>query len=127
MIGRRCVVSDFTRVRPSVFHVDDEESTSPPLEVRRLIRLSAHKANIIIPITNNRAAILTSFHFMRKWQELYRVQQPVANLVPPESSLPVVPYDSHYTDDDKIDTNQVVEYLGENHNTKNEYKGCYSH
>ena len=52
----------------------------------------------------------------------------LADLVPPESSLVmVVPYDCHYTDDDEIDTNQVVEYLGKNHNNETEYKAGYPH
>ena len=38
-----------------------------------------------------------------------------------------VRYDSNYTDDDKIDTNQIVKYLGENHNNNPEYKAYYSH
>jgi len=47
---------------------------------------------------------------------------------PPQSSLlMVVPYDSHYTDDDEIDTNQVVKYLGENHDNETEYKAGYPH
>jgi len=39
----------------------------------------------------------------------------------------VVPYDCHYTDDDEIDTNQVVEYLGKNHNNETEYEAGYPH
>jgi hypothetical protein len=39
----------------------------------------------------------------------------------------VVAYDSQYTDDDKVDTNQVVEYLGENHNDNAEYETGYPH
>ena len=79
-------------------------------------------------MTTNMCIKLTSFYFIQKWQELYRVQQPVADLVPPESSLMMeVRYDSNYTDDDKIDTNQIVKYLGENHNNNPEYKAYYSH
>jgi hypothetical protein len=52
----------------------------------------------------------------------------VADLVPPESSLLMeVPYESHYADYDKIDTNQIVKYLWEDHNNNTEYKACYSH
>jgi hypothetical protein len=39
----------------------------------------------------------------------------------------VVPYDSQHTDDDKVDTNQVVEYLGENHHNNTEYEAGYPH
>jgi hypothetical protein len=39
----------------------------------------------------------------------------------------VVAYDSQYTDDDKVNTNQIVEYLGENHDNNTEYEACYSH
>jgi hypothetical protein len=39
----------------------------------------------------------------------------------------VVTYDSQYTDDDKVDTNQIVEDLGENHDNNTEYEAGYSH
>ena len=42
--------------------------------------------------------------------------------VPPESSLPEVPYNSHYANDDEINTNQIIKYLGENHNDNTENK-----
>jgi hypothetical protein len=100
-----------------------------PPKVRRVIRPSSHKTKRIIPITNNIWSILTSFmaYTEQKWLELCRLQQPVADPVPPESSLPEVRYESHYADDDKIDTNQIVEYLGEDHNNNPEYEACYSH
>ena len=75
----------------------------------------------------NKVSILTSFHCLYGNVSDSQVQHPVGNLVPPDSSLPEVPYDSHYTDDDKIDTNQIIKYLGENHNNNAEYKACYSH
>jgi hypothetical protein len=51
----------------------------------------------------------------------------VAKSVPPESSLPEVRYNSHYANDDKVDTNQIIQYLGENHNNNAENKACYPH
>ena len=39
----------------------------------------------------------------------------------------VVPYDRHYTYDDEIDANQIVEYLGEDHHNEIEYKAGYPH
>jgi hypothetical protein len=46
----------------------------------------------------------------------------VANSVPPESSLTEVRYNSHYANDDEINTNQIIKYLGENHNDNTENK-----
>jgi hypothetical protein len=49
-------------------------------------------------------------------------------LAPPESSLPVEVRDkSHYANDDEINTNQIIEYLGENHNNNAENEACYPH
>ena len=42
--------------------------------------------------------------------------------------LPVEVRDkSHYADDDEINTNQIIEYLGENHNNDAENDACYPH
>jgi hypothetical protein len=49
-------------------------------------------------------------------------------LAPPKASLPVEVRDnSHYANDDEINTNQIIEYLGENHNDNAENEACYSH
>jgi hypothetical protein len=49
-------------------------------------------------------------------------------LAPPKASLPVEVRDnSQYADDDEINTYQVIEYLGENHDDNAEYEAGYSH
>jgi hypothetical protein len=46
----------------------------------------------------------------------------------PKSSLPVeVPDNSHYANDNEINTNQIIKYLGENHNDNAENEACYPH
>jgi hypothetical protein len=51
-----------------------------------------------------------------------------SHLAPPKASLPVeVRENSHYASDDEIDTNQIVEYLGEHYNYDAENEACYSH
>jgi len=57
---------------------------------------SSHKTKMIIAIIQRKPSILTSFDLL------------VANSVPPEPSLPEVRYNSHYANDDKIDTNQII-------------------
>ena len=43
-------------------------------------------------------------------------------------SLPAEVRDKgHDANDDEIDTNQVIEYLGEHHDNKAENEACYSH
>jgi len=52
----------------------------------------------------------------------------MANSVPPEASLPSEVCDKgHYANDDEINTHQIIEYLGENHNDNPENETGYSH
>jgi hypothetical protein len=46
----------------------------------------------------------------------------------PKSLLPIEVRDkSQYADDNEINTNQIIEDLGENHNNNTENNGGYSH
>jgi hypothetical protein len=47
---------------------------------------------------------------------------------PPEVSLPAeVCNEGHDANDDEINTNQIIEYLGKNHNNNPKNKAGYSH
>ena len=61
----------------------------------------------------SKLSTLTSFYLSRAAQK---------------ASLPAEVCDKgHYANDDEIDTNQIVEYLGENHNNNAENEACYPH
>ena len=84
-------------------------------------RPASHKIKRIIAMTTSKLSILTSFYLLAP-AAAYRTAEPQ------RASLPAEVCDKgHYANDDEINTNQIVEYLGKNQNDNAENEACYPH